>query len=229
MGNLVRKPPTRQIQLPSSLRCPYARIFHQTIFRVSIVIERAYKDFRALFSLHNYSSTNIKSTHATLTTIMSSPNNPNASSASNSSSTEKSKANKKDTPTTRLETKASRTLTVLWNDLPAWLQDNQHIHSGYRPASNSYRKSLTSLTHLHNESVNIYTHLVGAVLALLAAVYAYAALRPRYEQATRQDAWVFACFFGGAVACLGMSAAYHTVSNHSERVARMGNRLDYLG
>ena len=156
---------------------------------------------------------------------MASPNNPNASSARNSSS----KDTKEDTLTTRLETKASRTLTILWNDLPAWLQDNQHIHSGYRPASNSYRKSLASLTHLHNESVNIYTHLVGAVLALLAAGYAYAALRPRYEQATRQDVWVFACFFGGAVACLGMSAAYHTVSNHSERVARMGNRLDYLG
>ena len=157
---------------------------------------------------------------------MASPNNPNAPSASNSNSSSKDKTN---TLTTRLETKASQTLTVLWNDLPTWLQDNQHIHSGYRPASNSYRKSLASLTHLHNESVNIYTHLVGAGLALLAAVYAYAALRPRYEQATRQDAWVFACFFGGAVACLGMSAAYHTVSNHSERVARMGNRLDYLG
>ena len=157
---------------------------------------------------------------------MASPNNPNAPSASNSNSSSKDKTN---TLTTRLETKASQTLTVLWNDLPAWLQDNQYIHSGYRPASNSYRKSLASLTHLHNESVNIYTHLAGAGLALLAAVYAYGALRPRYEQATGQDVRVFACFFGGAVACLGMSAAYHTVSNHSERVARMGNRLDYLG
>ena len=156
---------------------------------------------------------------------MASPNNPNASSARNSSS----KDTKEDNLTNRLETKASEALTVLWNDLPTWLQDNQHIHSGYRPASNSYRKSLASLTHLHNESVNIYTHLVGAVLALLAGVYAYGALRPRYEQATGQDVRVFACFFGGAVACLGMSAAYHTVSNHSEKVARMGNRLDYLG
>lgn len=155
---------------------------------------------------------------------MATPNSPNASPASNSCPEDS-----KDTLTTRLETKPSHTLTVLWSDLPAWLQDNQHIHSGYRPASNSYRKSFASLTHLHNESVNIYTHLVGAVLAFLAAVYAYEALRPRYEQATRQDVRVFACFFGGAVACLGMSAAYHTVANHSERVARIGNRLDYLG
>ncbi|GAB7335560.1 hypothetical protein MBLNU13_g07898t2 [Cladosporium sp. NU13] len=113
---------------------------------------------------------------------MATPNSPNASPASNSCPEDS-----KDTLTTRLETKPSHTLTVLWSDLPAWLQDNQHIHSGYRPASNSYRKSFASLTHLHNESVNIYTHLVGAVLAFLAAVYAYEALRPRYEQATRQD------------------------------------------
>jgi adiponectin receptor len=156
---------------------------------------------------------------------MASPTNLNASSpASNISS-----KHEKPTLTTRLETKAAQTLTVLWNDIPAWLQDNQHIHSGYRPASNSYRKSFASLTHLHNESVNIYTHLVGAVLALLAGVYAHHSLRPRYERATQRDVLVFLCFFGGAVACLGMSAAYHTISNHSERVARMGNRLDYLG
>lgn len=29
--------------------------------------------------------------------------------------------------------------------------------------------------------------------------------------------------------CLGMSATYHALANHSERVARAGNRLDYLG
>jgi adiponectin receptor len=54
-------------------------------------------------------------------------------------------------------------------------------------------------------------------------------LRPRYEQATQQDVLVFSCFFGGAVACLGMSATYHTISNHSERVTKLGNKLDYLG
>lgn len=135
----------------------------------------------------------------------------------------------KDTITNRLEVKAKTTLTVLWNDLPSWQQDNQHIHSGYRPASNSYSKSFASLTHLHNESVNIYTHLIGALLALLAGLYTYSALRPRYEQATQQDVLVFLCFFGGAVACLGMSATYHTISNHSERVAGLGNKLDYLG
>ncbi|KAL1583124.1 hypothetical protein WHR41_08258 [Cladosporium halotolerans] len=134
-----------------------------------------------------------------------------------------------DTLTHRLETRTAQTLTVLWRDLAPWQQDNQHIHSGYRPASNSYSRSFASLSHLHNESVNIYTHLVGALLALLAGVYVYGSVKPRYALATGEDVRVFACFFGGAVVCLAMSATYHTIANHSERVAGLGNKLDYLG
>ncbi len=37
------------------------------------------------------------------------------------------------------------------------------------------------------------------------------------------------CFFAGAVGCLGMSATYHLLCNHSEAVARWGNKLDYSG
>lgn len=142
-------------------------------------------------------------------------------------------ARKHSSPDETISTKAStmtkKPLTVLWHELEAWQQDNQHIHSGYRPASSSYFGSVASLGHLHNESVNIFTHLGGALLALVAGAYLYTTLRPRYELATHEDVAVFACFFGGAVACLGMSATYHTISNHSAKVAGLGNRLDYLG
>lgn len=131
---------------------------------------------------------------------------------------------------TKKATKATKSaLTVLWNDVPQWMQDNHYIHSGYRPQSNSYSTSFASLGHLHNESVNIYTHLAGALLAALAAGVFYVELRPRFELATPQDLLVFSCYFLGAVACLGMSATYHTILNHSESVAKFGNRLDYIG
>ena len=129
----------------------------------------------------------------------------------------------------KAEVKTQDTLTVLWNEIPAWLQDNSYIHSGYRPPSNSYHKSATSLGYLHNESVNIWTHLIGALLAGCAAVVLYYVARPRFEMANTEDVMVFSCFFIGAIACLGMSATYHTISNHSESVARFGNRLDYVG
>ena len=129
----------------------------------------------------------------------------------------------------KTEEKAKAAVTVLWNDVPQWMQDNHYIHSGYRPQSNSYWKSTASLGYLHNESVNIWTHLIGAALAVSTASILYSKIRPRFLMATQEDVMVFSCFFAGAIGCLGMSATYHTLTNHSERVARFGNRLDYIG
>lgn len=143
--------------------------------------------------------------------------------------TAKSAASMAAKTTKEVEEKVKQGLTVLWNDLPAWQQDNHYIQSGYRPASNSYSKSFSSLSYLHNESVNIYTHLIGAVAALGSSIFLYSTLAPRYETATSEDVAVFSCFFAGAIACLGMSATYHTISNHSHAVATFGNQLDYAG
>ncbi|KAL2393961.1 ADIPOR-like receptor SPBC12C2.09c [Exophiala dermatitidis] len=118
---------------------------------------------------------------------------------------------------------------VHWNDLPRWLQDNHHIHSGYRQASYSYKRSLQSILHWHNESVNIWTHLIPAALSLPFASYLYSVLEPRYERASRADVIAMSCFFVGAACCLGLSASYHTLSNHSPKVAKFWNQLDYAG
>lgn len=139
------------------------------------------------------------------------------------------KVKQEPTPLEKVEKKVSDALTVLWADIPQWQQDNVYIHSGYRPASNSFAKSFLSLGYLHNESVNIWTHLLGAVTAVVFGLYAYKELHPRYERATGTDVFVFSCYFIGATACLGMSATFHTISNHSQRVHKIGNQLDYVG
>lgn len=128
-----------------------------------------------------------------------------------------------------LEQRAEHTLTLLWDDLPAWRRDNAFIRSGYRQIRASYRHSLRSLFYLHNESVNIWSHLVGAVVAVAGALYLHHAIHPRYASAAAPDVLVFSCFFGGAVLCLGMSATFHALIDHSEQVARWGNKLDYTG
>jgi adiponectin receptor len=129
-----------------------------------------------------------------------------------------------------VERKLEKALLVLWDDLPSWRRDNAYILSGYRPDSKSYIASLYSLTYLHNESVNIWSHLLGAGLFLSGGLgYLYAVIAPRYESASGADVLVFSCFFAGAVVCLGMSAVYHAISNHSPEVAKWGNKLDYSG
>ena len=120
-------------------------------------------------------------------------------------------------------------LTVLWDDLPSWQQDNHYIHSGYRPASSSFKKSFSSLGYIHNESVNIYSHLLGAIGFVAAGYTLYSSIRPRYQTSTPADILAFGAFFLGAALCLGMSATYHAISNHSAAVAKFGNKLDYVG
>lgn len=127
-----------------------------------------------------------------------------------------------------IENKAEKAL-LLWGDLPAWRRDNAFIHSGYCQIRPSYLHSLRSLLNLHNESVNIWSHLVGAIVTVAGSLYLYYVIRPRYDFATPSDVLVLACFIGGAVLCLGMSATFHAVLNHSQKVARWGNKLDYTG
>lgn len=128
-----------------------------------------------------------------------------------------------------LKSAATTTLHLLWGDLPPWRRDNAYIHSGYRPTSNSYLLSLSSILHIHNETVNIWTHLLGAAGFSAGGLILYRAAAARYASATDGDRLVFACFFAGAFLCLGMSATYHALTNHSAAVAKWGNKLDYTG
>ena len=115
-----------------------------------------------------------------------------------------------------------------WNELPPWLQENSNdlILDHYRPASYSYFRSFQSLFYIHNESVNIHTHLLGSFLFLFTSSTVYAS---EARSVSAADVSVFGCFFLGAVVCLAMSAIFHTILNHSQRVAQLGNQLDYVG
>jgi adiponectin receptor len=88
---------------------------------------------------------------------------------------------------------------------------------------------LRSLFYWHNESINVYSHLLGAIAFYIAGIVLYRRLRPLYKTVSSEDVVVFACFFGGAIFCLTTSSMYHLVSNHSFAVSRWGNALDYLG
>ncbi|CAO3577726.1 unnamed protein product [Absidia cylindrospora] len=53
-----------------------------------------------------------------------------------------------------------------WEELPTWLHDNRFITNGYRQPTDSYIECLKSVFYLHNEYVNIWTHLLGFLLFL---------------------------------------------------------------
>ncbi|KAK0636683.1 hemolysin-III related-domain-containing protein [Bombardia bombarda] len=116
-----------------------------------------------------------------------------------------------------------------FNELPKWLQDNHYILGSYRGPSYSLRKSIQSIFALHTESVNIHTHMWGAAAILLGAFSVYQSISTRYATFTWRDTIAFSVWFFCAFLCLGMSATYHAVCNHSPEVNAITQKFDHLG
>ena len=55
-----------------------------------------------------------------------------------------------------------------YHDLPQWMKDNENerILTSYRKPTYSYILSLKTIWDLHNETVNIWTHLLGTYHSL---------------------------------------------------------------
>lgn len=129
---------------------------------------------------------------------------------------------------TRSPESGIRTLT--WREIAYWQRDNKHITSGYRPSEADYLKTLASLKYLHNETCNIYTHLVGALLLPAIANCCMAGFsRSQFFDVRRLDYTMFWIFFLSAECCLILSTTYHLVGSHSRSVEQMWLRMDLLG
>lgn len=122
---------------------------------------------------------------------------------------------------------ASRLWT--WHELPEWYQDNEYILTGFRPISNSYRTCLRSMFEIHNQTGNIYSHLLGSLWMLGLAFWLNDYARTTYADISKDDYLVFGLCFMGSVTCFAVSAVYHTLSNHSCTTSEFCLKLDFLG
>jgi adiponectin receptor len=104
---------------------------------------------------------------------------------------------------------AKRLLTI--EEIPSDWHNNPHILHGYRFYENKMQ-CIYSIVTIHNETGNIWTHIVGFFFVLAIGIYWY----PRsesYEIATAADKWVCAVFFFAALECLACSTIWHVFSN----------------
>ncbi|KAF8221086.1 HlyIII-domain-containing protein [Tricholoma matsutake] len=120
--------------------------------------------------------------------------------------------------------------TMTWKDLSDWQKSNEYIISGYRRVQHHWKGCFISVfAYLHNETINIHSHMWGAVLFL----YFLATFRSTYilphPSTSWEDSAVFLAFLSSAVFCLSGSALYHTSSCHSEEVSVRCHALDYSG
>lgn len=107
---------------------------------------------------------------------------------------------------------------LTWDEIESWQQHNPYIVTAYRPSTNSYLKSARSISQIHNQTVNIWSHLLGAVAVIFSAIVLYRIYSSRLHVATNTDLLLFGQFFMGAIACLLFSSAFHTFNNHSETI-----------
>lgn len=94
----------------------------------------------------------------------------------------------------------------------------------------SVRKCIHSWTHLHNESVNIYSHVFGSLLFLTIPTYvSRLQISPRFAVATPADIAVCSIYFVGISVRFFLSAIYHIIMNHSYEYSILSLEPDYQG
>ena len=125
--------------------------------------------------------------------------------------------------------KAKTRVLLLFDELPEWAKDNEHIHSGWRPETNSYRECIKSMAYIHNETGNIYTHLFAAIWMIMLGSWWRRYANERYPATDFDDGIVFFLFFLGGTVCYLLSTTYHILSNHSHATQLFCLKLDFLG
>lgn len=115
------------------------------------------------------------------------------------------------------------------DEVPSWYAHNTYIQTAYRPVTKSTRLCVQSLAYLHNETINIYSHLIPALLSLLSSHSFSRSFAERFPHASWKDELMFRIFLTTCVICFGTSAAYHTLICHSQLFANLWVRLDYVG
>ncbi|KAJ5919319.1 ADIPOR-like receptor SPBC12C2.09c [Penicillium verhagenii] len=127
------------------------------------------------------------------------------------------------------------------SNVPSWFDANPFIHTGYRPESQSWRKSLASWLYIHNETGNIFSHLIPGISLLLTLLLGLPASTstdtdpkatnptPKQEEQDRTNNIVITVQLCAAILCLLTSALYHTGLNHSARVAHQALQCDHGG
>lgn len=114
--------------------------------------------------------------------------------------------------------------TVAVSQVPSLFRE-PYILSGYRPLRQDWRCYLLSVFQRHNESLNVWTHLLAGPVLLLRWWANVSALGFSLDAASLP----LSLFLLSALAYLSLSVAAHLLQSHSERAHYFFFFLDYVG
>ncbi|KAF7574864.1 membrane protein hemolysin III [Pyrenophora tritici-repentis] len=117
---------------------------------------------------------------------------------------------------------------IHYEDLPEPWRVNPHILKGYRFKEGKWA-CVRSIFGLHNELINIWTHLLGFIMVLAIAFYFYPS-STNFSMSTKADIFIAAVFFFAACKCLACSTIWHTMNSisHQTLLERFAC-VDYTG
>ena len=108
---------------------------------------------------------------------------------------------------------------------PEWCVDNEYILSGYRTRF-SLPLCIHSVVRLHNETGNIWSHLIAFVVFFLLLFHVLEAVS---KTGSFVDKLLWTTFVLSAQGCWLVSSVYHTFSCHSYTACALVANLDYSG
>ncbi|KAI9497374.1 hemolysin-III related-domain-containing protein [Zychaea mexicana] len=111
-----------------------------------------------------------------------------------------------------------------YHELPKEWQENEYVLSGYRFYASS-RDCVRSIFMLHNETLNIWSHLIGFIFFSFLSVSVF---NHHFPEAPVSDRAIFATFCIAALKCLFCSSIYHTFICH-HKIKGFAATLDYIG
>ncbi|XP_072352332.1 progestin and adipoQ receptor family member 3a isoform X4 [Scyliorhinus torazame] len=119
-----------------------------------------------------------------------------------------------------------------YEQIPSFLKENPYITDGYRaylPSKLCLKRWVRDLFILSNETVNIWSHLLGFFLFFSLGIYDMTTVLPE-ANASRDDYVIYSiCLFCFQV-CMLCSVGYHLFCCHrSEKANRCWMALDYAG
>eukprot|EP00834_Sanchytrium_tribonematis_P006806 NODE_539_length_6273_cov_0.700194.p2 type:complete len:308 gc:universal NODE_539_length_6273_cov_0.700194:4916-3993(-) len=120
---------------------------------------------------------------------------------------------------------AKETVQKVFNfaDMPHYIQDNPFILTGYRICK-TYKDSWMSMLYWHNETMNIWTHLIPALIfcGLIGHIWI------NWTEPI-SDKWMFTLYCICAIKCFSMSSLYHLHCHQTYKTYRLFSCLDYAG
>ncbi|KAI4895322.1 hypothetical protein NFI96_009025, partial [Prochilodus magdalenae] len=114
--------------------------------------------------------------------------------------------------------------TVRDDEVPGFFCE-RYVHTGYRPLHQSWRYYFLSLFQLHNETMNVWTHLLGALVVLAVT----AQLAESVEFLDDPHSWPLLVLLLSSMTYMTFSAVAHLLGSKSELIHYGVYFLDYVG